>query len=218
MAGKQRHSFLPDAGKSYLLLKKPFGVMSQFTQPDGSDKPTLAEFGLPADVYPVGRLDYDSEGLIVLTDDPRLNQLLLDPHNGHDRTYLAQVERVPTPDQLEKLRRGIIIDRVPTLPARAELVGGEPDIPERPKPIRFRKNVPTAWVKLVLQEGKNHQVRRMTAAVGCPTLRLIRVEIGRLNLFSLALQPGDWLRLNKDQIALLFARADDHLRIPRRTL
>ena len=207
-------AFKPAPDRIYLLFFKPYGVLSQFTQPEDSDKRTLSEFGFPKDVYSVGRLDYDSEGLLILTDDARLNQVLLDPRHQHDRTYLAQVEQVPTAEQLTKLSDGVILDDRRTLPAVAQLIEGEPHLPARPVPIRFRKNIPTAWIKLTLQEGRNRQVRRMTAACGCPTLRLVRVAIGRLNLFSLALQPGEWMRLNHEQLALLFASADLHLGVP----
>jgi 23S rRNA pseudouridine2457 synthase len=189
-------------------------VLSQFTQPDNSGKRTLSEFSFPKDVYSVGRLDHDSEGLLILTDDARLNQHLLDPSNQHDRTYFVQVENIPGDDQLEMLRGGVVLDQRKTLPAAAQLVPGEPALPERPVPIRFRKNIATAWIMLTLREGRNRQVRRMTAACGCPTLRLVRVAIGKLDLFSLALQPGEWIKLSHDQLALAFAAADLQLRIP----
>lgn len=211
-----KRSFNPVAGKKYLVLFKPYEVLTQFCAPPESDKRTLAEFGLPAQVYPVGRLDYDSEGLLILSDDGGLNQALLEPAHGHERVYLVQVENVPTPEQLAQLSAGVCLDKQLTLPIEAALLSGEPVLPPRSAPIRFRKNIPTAWLKLTLREGRNRQVRRMTAAVGCPTLRLIRIAIGRLDLFSLALQPGRWSSLSRDQVALLFEPADAKLSLPLR--
>lgn len=167
---------------------KPYGVLSKFT--DAAGRTTLADFGLPPDVYAAGRLDRDSEGLLLLTDDSALAHRLTTPRYRHPRTYLAQVERVPTPEALQTLRDGVTIQGRRTLPAQVELLADEPDLPPRPVPIRYRKNVPTAWLRLVLYEGRNRQVRRMTAAVGHPTLRLVRVGIGPLRLGNL--QPGQW--------------------------
>lgn len=167
-----------------LALNKPFGVLSQFT-PDHPGQRTLAEFGLPGNVYPLGRLDRDSEGLLLLGDEAGLNTELLDPRNAHPRTYWAQVEGEVTEDALRLLRAGVVIEGRKTLPARAERI--DPDIPPRDPPIRFRKNIPTSWIELELREGRNRQVRRMTAAAGFPTLRLIRVRIGDFAL------PGDLL-------------------------
>jgi 23S rRNA pseudouridine2457 synthase len=149
-----------------------------------------------------------------LTDDARLNQHLLDPRHQHDRTYLAQVENIPTDEQLGLLRSGVVIEERTTLPAAAQLLSSQPALPERPVPIRFRQNIATAWIMLTLREGRNRQVRRMTAACGCPTLRLVRVAIGRLDLFSLALQPGEWIKLSHEQLALAFAAADPRLPVP----
>jgi 23S rRNA pseudouridine2457 synthase len=172
-----------------LAFHKPYGVLSQFT-PDGSPHRTLAEFGFPKNVYPLGRLDADSEGLLLLSDKPGLNSRLLDPEQGHTRTYWAQVERIPSPDALEKLSQGLRIKERETLPCRAWLLDPQPALPPRDPPIRYRKNVPDCWIGLELTEGKNRQVRKMTAAVGHPTLRLIRVKIGGLELGTLA--PGVW--------------------------
>ncbi len=171
-----------------ILFYKPFGVLSQFSPSEG--KRTLAEFGFPKGVYPVGRLDFDSEGLLVLTDDDALKHRLTDPKFDHPRTYLVQVERVPDEQALTALRRGVIIGGERTKPARVHLLHDVPNFPEREKPIRFRKNVPTAWIELTLTEGKNRQVRRMTAAVGHPTLRLVRVKIGEWGLGEM--RPGAW--------------------------
>ncbi len=175
-----------------LAFHKPWGVLSRFT-PDGSAHRTLAEFEFPPRVYPVGRLDADSEGLLLLSDEPGLNELLLHPQHAHARRYWVQVEREPTPDALARLEQGVALHGEQTLPARAWRLDPQPELPPRDPPIRFRKNVPTCWIALELTEGKNRQVRRMTAAVGHPTLRLIRVQIGGFELRDLA--PGRWIRL-----------------------
>lgn len=176
-----------------LAFHKPWGVLSQFT-PDGSAHRTLAEFGFPPRVYPLGRLDADSEGLLLLSDEPGLNTRLLDPNRAHPRTYWAQVERVPTAESLRLLEKGIVLRDGPTRPCRARLLDPQPEVPPREPPIRFRKNVPTAWLELILTEGRNRQVRRMTAAIGHPTLRLIRVSIAGWQLGDLA--PGAWERVS----------------------
>lgn len=183
----------------YLKVFKPYDVLTQFT--DASGRPTLKDFVPITGVYPVGRLDRDSEGLLLLTDDGGLAHRLTDPRFGHPRTYLVQVERLPSPEALEALRRGVTLNDGPTLPAEAELLADEPALPPRPVPIRFRKNVPTAWLRLVLREGRNRQVRRMTAAVGHPTLRLVRVAIGPITLDDL--QPGQWRDLTREEVASL---------------
>jgi 23S rRNA pseudouridine2457 synthase len=166
-----------------IAFHKPFGVLSQFT-PDGSKHRTLADFNFPPGVYPVGRLDAESEGLLLLSDEAKLNARLLDPANQHVRTYWAQVERLPAPDALQRLEAGVMLGGRRTLPCRAFLLDPQPTVAPRDPPIRFRKNVHDCWIALELVEGKNHQVRRMTAAVGHPTLRLIRVQIGNF-------APGD---------------------------
>lgn len=183
---------------------KPYGVLSQFT-PDGSPHRTLAEFGFPAGVYPIGRLDAESEGLILLSDEPFLNKKLLAPENAHARTYWAQVERIPTREALQQLQRGVTIGEHHTLPCRAWMLDPQPFLPERNPPIRFRKNVPDCWIALSLVEGKNHQVRRMTAAIGHPTLRLIRVRIGELDLGGIL--PGQWRELSAGERAQVFVGA-----------
>jgi 23S rRNA pseudouridine2457 synthase len=172
----------------YLALFKPYDVLTQFT--DASGRATLKDFVPVPGVYPVGRLDRDSEGLLLLTDDGRLAYRLTDPRFAHPRTYLVQVERVPLPEALEHLRRGIVLKDGPTRPADVALLAGPPALPDRPVPIRFRKNVPTSWLRLTIREGRNRQVRRMTAAVGHPTLRLVRVAIGPIALGDLL--PGQW--------------------------
>src|SRR6266571_539290 len=167
-----------------LAFHKPYGVLSQFTA-DGSSNRTLAEFGFPKNVYPIGRLDADSEGLLLLSDEARLNQMLLHPTRAHGREYWAQVERIPSEEALQKLKSGITIQKRQTLPCRAWMLDPQPELPPRDPPIRFRKSVPTCWIGLELVEGKNRQVRHMTAAMGHPTLRLIRVRVGRFQLGDL---------------------------------
>jgi 23S rRNA pseudouridine2457 synthase len=177
---------------------KPYGVLSQFT-PDGSANRTLAEFGFPKHVYPLGRLDADSEGLLLLGDEPGWNARLLDPERGHPRTYWAQVERVPATEALVRLAGGLDIRGHHTRPCRAWILDPQPEVPPRDPPIRYRKNVADCWIGLELTEGKNRQVRRMTAAVGHPTLRLLRVAVGGLRLDTLGLEPGGWRELTRDE-------------------
>jgi len=178
-----------------IALFKPYDVLSQFTDAEG--RSTLKSLVPISSIYPVGRLDRDSEGLLLLTDDGGLAHRLTDPRYEHPRTYLVQVERVPDDEALEKLRRGITLRDGPTRPAEVELLPDPPDLPERPVPIRFRKSVPTAWLELTLREGRNRQVRRMTAAAGHPTLRLVRVAIGPVTLGGLA--PGQWRELSESE-------------------
>ena len=175
-----------------LAFHKPYGVLSQFT-PDTSANRTLAEFGFPKGVYPLGRLDADSEGLLLLTDEPRLNTQLLHPTRGHTRTYWSQVEGLPNEESLRPLTLGIQIQGYRSLPARARVLSPQPELPPREPPIRFRKSIPATWIELELVEGKNRQVRHMTAAVGFPTLRLIRRKIGTLDVSILA--AGQWKEL-----------------------
>ena len=185
-----------------IAFNKPFGVLSQFTD-DGSKHRALSDFHFPKHAYPLGRLDAESEGLLLLSDEPYLNKKLLAPENAHSRTYWAQVERVPTREALDELQRGIVIAGHRTLPCRAWALSPQPFVPPRDPPVRFRKNVPDCWIALSLIEGKNHQVRRMTAAIGHPTLRLIRVQIGELELNGLA--PGHWRELGPGERARVFA-------------
>ncbi|MDB6067634.1 MAG: pseudouridine synthase [Pedosphaera sp.] len=183
-----------------IAFNKPYGVISQFTT-DGSANRTLAEFGFPKGVYAIGRLDADSEGLILLSDEAALNQTLLHPTKGHQRIYWVQVENVPTPESLKQLEKGVVVQGRKTLPCKAWLLEPQPTVEAREKPIRERKSIPTAWVGMELVEGKNRQVRRMTAAVGHPTLRLLRVRIGRLELGTLA--AGKWKTLTPAERALV---------------
>jgi len=177
-----------------LALNKPYGVLSQFTPEPGSKWRTLADFGLPKEVYPLGRLDADSEGLLLLTDEAGLNSRLLDPAHGHRREYWVQVENIPTDETLRQLEAGVSIGGHRTRPGLVGRVDGSA-IPPREPSIRVRQSVPDAWISLELVEGKNRQVRRMTAAVGHPTLRLIRERIGALRLANLGLPPGRWREL-----------------------
>ncbi len=172
-----------------LALNKPFNVLCQFTDRSVPARRTLAEFVKTPDVYPAGRLDFDSEGLLLLTDDGRLAQRLTDPKHETPKTYLVQVEGAPGDEQLRQLQQSILLNDGPTLPAEARLLPTAPDwLWPRDPPVRFRKNVPDAWIELTIREGRNRQVRRMTAAVGLPTLRLVRVRIGDVALADLA--PG----------------------------
>jgi 23S rRNA pseudouridine2457 synthase len=224
-----------------IAFHKPYGVVSQFTS-DGSPNRTLAKFGFPKNVYPLGRLDADSEGLLLLSDEPAWNERLLHPRHAHEREYWAQVEKIPAPEALKKLDRGIMVQGRKTLPCRAWLLDPQPEvgqlrgdrqsragvspahvgeadellmltrslgrrdacptlIPPRDPPIRFRKSVPDCWIGLELVEGKNRQVRRMTAAIGHPTLRLIRVRIGQFKLGDLP--AGQWRILTAEECALV---------------
>ncbi len=174
---------------------KPFNVMPTFTDAEG--RLTLADYIKLSNIYAAGRLDFDSEGLLLLTDDGNLNHRLTDPRFEHPKTYLVQVERIPDKTALDKLRNGVIIQDYQTCLAQVELLNAEPDLPPRDPPIRYRKSVPTAWLKLTITEGKNRQVRRMTAAIGFPTLRLIRIAIGTITLDRL--KPGEYRTLNEDE-------------------
>jgi 23S rRNA pseudouridine2457 synthase len=172
-----------------IAFNKPFGVLCQFTDRSTPPRRTLAEFGLPPGVYAAGRLDHDSEGLLLLTDDGALANRLTDPRHKQPKTYWAQVEGEPGEAQLAALREGVELNDGRTRPAQARRIEA-PALWPRDPPVRFRKTVPDAWLELVIGEGRNRQVRRMTAAVGLPTLRLVRVAIGAHRLDGLA--PGEW--------------------------
>lgn len=176
------------ASARLILLNKPFQVLSQFSNDTG--KTTLAHYLSIPGIYPAGRLDYDSEGLLILTSLGKLQHLIAHPRNKLAKTYLVQVEGLPTNEQLEKLRSGVWLKDGMTRPAQVEAIS-PPEVWPRVPPIRERKNIPTSWLKLTIREGRNRQVRRMTAAVGLPTLRLIRSQIGPWSLGTLA--PGEWL-------------------------
>jgi 23S rRNA pseudouridine2457 synthase len=183
--------------RKYIIFHKPYGVLSQFTQ-ESPQHITLKEYIDVPDVYAVGRLDWDSEGLLLLTNDGPLQHRLSNPRFGHRRTYWVQVERIPDPEAINQLCTGVEIQNYRTRPAKVKLFLAEPVVSERNPPIRFRQNIPTAWLEMTLTEGKNRQVRRMTAAVGFPTLRLIRVSIGQLQLNGL--QLGEWRNLTPSEI------------------
>jgi 23S rRNA pseudouridine2457 synthase len=180
----------------YYCINKPYGVLSQFTDKQG--RKTLADYcNLPVDVYPVGRLDYDSEGLLILTNDKLLTDYLLNPKYFHEREYLVQVDGIPNENDLDKLRDGIVIEKKKTLPAKVCLLD-EVNIHPRNPPIRERKSIPTSWLSITIIEGRNRQVRKMTAKIGCPTLRLIRIRIKNILLGDLP--PGRIRELNEIEI------------------
>ncbi|MGF1538979.1 MAG: pseudouridine synthase [Pleurocapsa sp.] len=190
----------------YLLFYKPYGVLSQFTDNSDRPRPTLKDYIAIPEVYPVGRLDLDSEGLLLLTNNGQLQHRLSDPKFTHPRTYYVQVERIPDISALTKLRNGLTIKNYRTRRAKVRLLPHSPNLPPRIPPIRFRQNVPTCWLEMTLTEGRNRQVRKMTAAVGFPTLRLVRVALGKdsqCQLTLAGLQPGQWRGLTKQEIGLL---------------
>jgi 23S rRNA pseudouridine2457 synthase len=186
-----------------IAFNKPYGVLSQFTSDDG--KATLADFIDVPRVYAAGRLDFDSEGLLLLTDDGRLQRSIADPKQARIKRYWAQVEGIPTTEALGRFRAGLTIGdgaaQFQASPATARLVDASA-IPERSPPIRFRANIPATWIEVAISEGKNRQVRRMTAAIGHPTLRLMRVRIGALDLLDLSIAPGVWIAVEADRLGL----------------
>lgn len=185
---------------NYFAFYKPFNVLSQFTSAEG--KASLSDFDFPKDCYPLGRLDYDSEGLLIISDDSSLNNKLLNPRNSHSRSYFAQVEGTPSSQDIAKLSEGVVINisgkTYKTKQAIAELLDIAPNLPDRNPPIRFRKNIPTSWIKLTLTEGKNRQVRKMTASIGFPTLRLVRYSIEDLTIDGF--QSGEIRQLSQNEI------------------
>jgi 23S rRNA pseudouridine2457 synthase len=178
------------------MLHKPYGVLSKFTDSEG--RPTLADYVVEPRVYPVGRLDMDSEGLLLLTSDGALAHRLTAPLHNISKTYLVQIERIPEESALQQLRQGVMVKGKRTRPARVHLLQREPTVHPRPVPIRFRKSVPTAWLRMEIQEGMNRQIRHMTAQVGHPTLRVIRVAVGPIRLGSLS--PGEWRWLREGEL------------------
>lgn len=189
----------------YILFYKPYGVLCQFTDNSKNSRPTLKEYIPIPEVYPVGRLDLDSEGLLLLTDNGQLQNRLANPKFAHPRTYYVQVERIPDESALDKLRNGITIKNYRTRRAKVRLLSTDPYLPPRIPPIRDRQFIPTCWLEMTLTEGKNRQVRRMTAAVGFPTLRLVRISVGsnasKLDLTGL--EPGQWRELTVNETARL---------------
>jgi 23S rRNA pseudouridine2457 synthase len=187
--------------KSYILFYKPYGVLSQFTQESGYL--SLADFGpFPKNSYAAGRLDANSEGLLLLTNDNVIKHRLTDPKFEHERTYLVQVEGFPDENDIERLQNGVIIEGKRTKPAKVKVLSHEPDLPQRAVPIRFRKNTPTSWIEIVLHEGRNRQIRKMTAAVGHPTLRLVRTSITFLTIEEL--HPGEHRKLTLKEISDIY--------------
>lgn len=184
-----------------IAFHKPYSCLSQFTD-NGSNHRTLGEFNFPSDVYPIGRLDADSEGLLLLTNEKKYIDRLLHPSFQHRRTYWAQVENIPHQQSLSELERGITIENYRTLPCKAHIISPQPHIPARIPPIRIRKHIPDCWVELTLTEGKNRQVRKMTAAIGCPTLRLLRIAIGDFTMNTL--ETGTWKILTSTEISQVF--------------
>jgi 23S rRNA pseudouridine2457 synthase len=185
-----------------IAFNKPYGVLPCFTDPQG--RPTLADYVTASGVYAAGRLDQDSEGLMILTSDGALAHRITDPQHKLPKVYVAQVERIPDERAIRQLCRGVLLSGTRTRPAEVRLLSEEPMLPERPVPIRFRKNVPTAWLEITIHEGMNRQVRRMTAAVGHPTLRLVRIAIGPVRLGDL--KSGEWRVLRKEDIMSLTSR------------
>ncbi|NJD22629.1 MAG: pseudouridine synthase [Melioribacter sp.] len=187
------------SNKKYFILNKPYGVLTQFT--DKANRKTLSSlYNFPNDVYPVGRLDMDSEGLLLLTNDKQLTDYLLNPKNKHEREYFVQIEGIPTEQELDKLREGIILKDGKTLPAKVKIIN-DPNFHARIPPIRERKNIPTSWLSIILIEGRNRQVRRMTAAIGYPTLRLVRVRMKNILLGNLKI--GDVKKMNENEVTYL---------------
>jgi 23S rRNA pseudouridine2457 synthase len=185
-----------------IAFNKPYGVLPCFTDPQG--RPTLADYVSMPDIYAAGRLDQDSEGLMILTSDGALAHRITDPQHKLPKVYLVQVERIPAEQAMTQLSQGVVLAGKRTKPAKVVLLAKEPVLPERPVPIRFRKNVPTAWLEITIHEGMNRQVRRMTAAVGHPTLRLVRIAIGPVRLGDL--KSGEWHVLREDDIISLTSR------------
>lgn len=191
---------MKSAGKSYILFYKPYGVLSQFTREAGYS--SLTDYGpFPKNTYAAGRLDADSEGLLLLTNDNTMKYRLTDPKFEHERTYLVQVEEILADEDIKRIQNGLLIEKKRTKPAKVKVLTSEPHLPPRSVPIRFRKNIPTSWIEIVLYEGRNRQVRKMTAAVGHPTLRLVRTAITFLTLDGL--QPGTYRDLTEKEVGKL---------------
>ena len=187
-------------GNRTLIFCKPYKVLSCFTDPEG--RPTVGDYVDVSDVYVAGRLDYDSEGLLLLTSDGKLAHRVTHPKYKLEKVYLAQVEHIPEEAALDQLRRGVFVKGKRTRPAQVKALSGEPDLFPRPQPIRYRQNIPTAWLEIRLREGRNRQVRRMTASVGHPTLRLVRIAIGSIALDTL--MPGQWRDLTRTELEALW--------------
>ncbi|MCG7896993.1 MAG: pseudouridine synthase [Candidatus Thiodiazotropha lotti] len=191
----------PSSPRMLILLNKPFGVLTQFT--DAQGRPTLADFIKTKGVYAAGRLDRESEGLVILTDDGKLQQQITRPGKKSWKTYWVQVEGIPSDQSIEQLKQGVVLKDGPTLPAKVRKIA-EPTLWPRNPPVRFRARIPTQWLEIALQEGRNRQVRRMTASIGHPTLRLVRTSIGKWRLKHL--QPGEWVMLDNQPAKLQVQR------------
>jgi 23S rRNA pseudouridine2457 synthase len=190
-------------GRHTIAFNKPYGVLPCFTDPEG--RQTLADYiDLPG-VYAAGRLDLDSEGLLLLTSDGRLASHITDPQHKLAKIYFVQIERIPSEETLARLRTGVVLSGKKTRPAEVRLLPNHPQLPDRSVPIRFRKTVPTAWVEITLREGMNRQIRRMTASVGHPALRLVRVAVGPVVLGGL--QPGEWRELTSGEVEQIYSVA-----------
>lgn len=190
-------------GRHTIAFNKPYGVLPCFTDPEG--RQTLADYiDLPG-VYAAGRLDLDSEGLLLLTSDGRLASHITDPQHKLAKIYFVQIERIPSEEALARLRTGVVLSGKKTRPAEVRLLPNHPQLPDRSVPIRFRKTVPTAWVEITLREGMNRQIRRMTASVGHPALRLVRVAVGPVVLGGL--QPGEWRELTSGEVEQIYSVA-----------
>jgi 23S rRNA pseudouridine2457 synthase len=188
------------SGQRTLIFCKPYKVLSSFTDPAG--RPTVGDYVPVAGVYAAGRLDYESEGLLLLTSDGRLAHRITHPQYKLPKVYLVQVENIPDETTLAQLRQGIVVKGRPTRPAQAELLTADPQIFARAEPVRYRQHIPTAWLRITLREGRKRQVRHMTAAIGYPTLRLIRIAIGPIALGNLA--PGQWRDLSQEELEALW--------------
>jgi 23S rRNA pseudouridine2457 synthase len=184
--------------KRYIIFHKPYGILSQFTSDSADDN--LSVFQLPKDVYAAGRLDKDSEGLLLLTNDGEFIKKISDPKFEKEKTYWAQVENIPTNESLNKFQNGLKIEDYTTKRCQVHILENMENFPARNPPIRERKNIPTCWLEITISEGKNRQVRKMTAAIGHPTLRLIRVKIGKYSLSKSGLAPGQWKEVLKNKI------------------
>jgi 23S rRNA pseudouridine2457 synthase len=190
-------------GRHTIAFNKPYGVLPCFTDPEG--RQTLADYiDLPG-VYAAGRLDLDSEGLLLLTSDGRLASHITDPQHKLAKIYFVQIERIPSEETLAQLRTGVVLSGKKTRPAEVRLLPNHPQLPDRSVPIRFRKTVLTAWVEITLREGMNRQIRRMTASVGHPALRLVRVAVGPVVLGGL--QPGEWRELTSGEVEQIYSVA-----------
>ncbi len=192
--------YQPDPKCVYIAFNKPYNVLSDFTTPRAPEISALAKYQLPDKITPLARLEFDTEGLLILSDDGSLNRVLLNPAYTDKRTYLVQVQNIPSQEAVEQLQNGVEIEGKLSAPAEVQLLSQDPDI--EPQPVPVREGATTCWLRLVMTEGRNRQVRKMTAAVGCPSVRLIRTAIGRLQLKDLNLSIGKWRALTPEELLL----------------